>query len=199
MLFGSQNGREAPKGRFPFFVLILALFSSPLAHSQELEGRVWLDALNYLSSRGANSELDLLRYEALKKRPDDMDLVEAFSENLVGRKDRTQLNAYIQSLADANLCRDKTTYPKQCAVLKSIWNERLSGLLFYESSAPRWEKARRALDKGDCRLAQAELKEIEVREGVFPDLLSKKVLVARCLGEVQTAASLTLELEKLRF
>lgn len=199
MIFGSQNEREAPKGRFPFFILILVLLGSPLAYSQELDGRVWLDALNYLSSRGASSELDLLRYEVLKKRPDDMELAEAFGENLVGRKDRTQLNAHIQSLVDANLCRSAALQSKPCLTLRALWIERLSGLLFYESSAPRWEKARRALDKGDCRLAQAELKEIEAKEGIFPDLLSKKVLVARCLGEEEAVSLLNIELEKLRF
>jgi hypothetical protein len=155
--------------------------------------------MNYLAERGAVSELDTLRTEALKHRPDDLVLAEAFLENLVGRKDRVQLSAYVQALGLANECSNRITPSKTCAGLKSFWSERLKGLLFFEASAPRWEKARRALGSGDCRLAQAELKEIEVREGVFPDLLEKKILVAHCLGESETAAALGLELEKLRF
>jgi hypothetical protein len=80
-----------------------------------------------------------------------------------------------------------------------VWTERLAGLWFYESSAPRWEKARRALEAGDCRSAQAELKEIEAREGSFVTLISQKMNVARCLGETESATALSQELEKLRF
>jgi hypothetical protein len=160
---------------------------------------VWEEAMLYLGDRNAVAELDTLRNEALKHRPEDLVLAEAFLENLVARKDRLQLSAYVQALGVANACRQRVYQSKTCAGLRSFWSERLKGLLFFETSAPRWEKARRALESGDCRLAQAELKEIEVREGVFPDLLEKKILVAQCLGEAETAATLGQELEKLRF
>jgi hypothetical protein len=194
--------REASVRSFPFLFLLSlssALMLSPPLRAQEIDSRVWEEALIYLTERGANTELDTLRAEALKHRPEDLILAEAFLENLVARKDRLQLTAYVQALGVANECKLRVTSSKTCTGLRSVWSERLKGLLFFESSAPRWEKARRALGSGDCRLAQAELKEIELREGVFPDLLEKKILVAQCLGEAETAATLGQELEKLRF
>lgn len=203
MLLSSRSSeREAPQGSFPFAFLLLiccGLLLSPQLRAQEVDSRVWEEAISYLVERGAVAELDTLRAEALKHRPEDVVLAESFLENLVARKDRGQLNAYVQALSVANLCALRVSQSKACAGLRSFWTERLKGLLFFETSAPRWERARRALEAGDCRLAQAELKEVEVREGVFPDLIEKKILVAQCLGEAETAAALGQELEKLRF
>ncbi|MEO5667343.1 MAG: hypothetical protein ABIR96_04720 [Bdellovibrionota bacterium] len=201
MFLGSSDlRREAPKGCFPFsFVLSLLLFFAPALGAQEVDSKVWLEALEYLTSHGASAETDTLRSETLKKRPDDLEVAEAFLEALVVRKDRLQLNSYVQALVEANECRSKTTHAKTCSGLRVLWNDRLGGLLFYEASAPRWEKARRALEAGDCRIAQAELKEIEAREGIFPDLLSKKILVAQCLGDTESVVGLNQDLEKLRF
>jgi hypothetical protein len=199
--------RETLFRSFPSFILWTALLGPSLAFAQEVDTRVWLEALDYLKGRRTTNEIDTLRNEALKHRPADIALVEAFLEALLTRKDRVQLHEYLYAVADANACRanaEPSEFPKQvqisqvCARLRSIWSERLSGLLFFETSVPKWEKARRALEAKDCRAAQAELRDIEVREGVFPDLISQKILAARCMGDPASAASLERELEKLR-
>jgi len=192
--------REAPRGRFPFFVVLAGfLLCSHAIQAQEVEGRVWLEALGYLSERGAHAEADRLRAEALKHRPEDIEIAEAFLELLVTRKDRKQLNEYVQTLVEANGCRNRAFRPRTCGGLRTLWTERLAGVLFYESSAPRWEKARRALEDRDCRFALAEFKEIEAREGSFPELLSKKIEAAECLKDVAGAAAYRDELDKMKF
>ncbi len=207
--------KETPSRGFLFlFGMVLSVFGVPETHAQEVEGRLWLEALDYLKARKASSEIDTLRQEALKARPHDWELAQAFLETLLGRKDRVLLHDYIFALASAQGCIERTTTEeaastarrpralstsKFCVDLRELWQGRLSNLLFYEASAPRWERARRALEAKDCRLAQAELREIEAREGAFPDLISQKILAAQCLGDLETTAGLERELEKLRF
>lgn len=205
----SQAGAPR-KGALPafFFWALISVFSSastarvrqprPKATAPRDYSRLWADALDFTIEENDSEGLEALRIRILKERPEDLTLLNKLLEVEVRRKDRLALVKQMTTLRDANHCltEDPATV---CASLAKLWDSSLSQILFYEESAGKLEKVRRAIEVRDCASALPVLKEIIAREG--PQLrpyLERLAETQACLGDGLGKAATDERLKELR-
>ena len=201
-----NQGRIRPKGwvRFCFF-LSLSLPAFAARERVNPSVQVWLTAFDFFAAENDTDSLDAMRTRILalprsremNRESDQLLLIGRVLDERIANKDRKGLLTSFTSVVDSAKCRAKSSGEKSrlCAELKRLWVGNLDSLSFFEDSAAKLEKARRAVEARDCSLAQSVTNEIEIKEGLVKGNLLLQQQIANCLSD---APLMELVGEKLR-
>ena len=178
--------------RFCFF-LSLSLPAFAARERANPSVQVWLTAFDFFAVENDTDALDAIRTRILElpqsreisRESDQFLLISRVHNERIANKDRKGLLSSFGKVVTSAMCRAKSSGEEShlCLELKRLWIGNLDSLNFYEDSAAKVEKARRAIEARDCLLAQSVTNEIEAKEGLVKANLFLQQQIANCLSD----------------
>ena len=188
--------RALQESRLRLGLGLLLLLGAPATYAANTRSQLLLEALDFFRKEN-DLEAQAFVIERSHREPNpSMEVISKVFETLILAKAREPIHSHFDRYFKDNRCYESKT--NFCKVLREIWTQNLSQLLFFEQSAPKLEQARRLIDSRECANSLGVLNEVELSEGAVLSLLELKAKALECLADKAKLEALVASLEKLR-